>query len=72
MTVDELRKRRAQLDADTTARRGVLQAERLQRRRDNLISGEWWPPHDCNRCLQAILDKNPAGVCEDGQRYKWW
>jgi hypothetical protein len=68
----ELKKRRAQKDADADAQRAVLLAAHLQKRRDDLISGKWWPSHDCDRCLQSILDMAPAGVCETGRSHQWW
>jgi hypothetical protein len=68
----ELKKRRAQEQAEAAARRVVLLAAHLQKRRDSLISGEWWPSHDCDQCLQAILDMSPSAVCETGLSHQWW
>jgi hypothetical protein len=70
--LEALKERRAQDQADAAARKAVISAERCRKRRDTLLSGEWWPSHDCDICLQCILDENPSGVCQQGKSYVWW
>jgi hypothetical protein len=64
----------AEDEEDRRRRQEAARAEKLQMRRDHLLSGQWRPQHRCDRCIIAILEMDPSGVCAEGMQHgeHWW
>ena len=71
LEVQQLKAAWAESEADLAERQKVARVQKLQMRRELLLSGKWKPWHVCDKCLRAILSLRPEDRCGGGIE-RWW
>jgi hypothetical protein len=63
----------AEDEAELQRRQEAARAQKLEQRRESLLSGDWKPMHRCDVCLRAILSMEPSQVCDEARHGElWW